>query len=152
MNTEPVKTIHAFISHSSQDAEWAQIVCDSLEQRKLKCWIAPRDITPGSEWGAAIIDSIDRSRVVVLIFSSNANESPQVRREVERAIGKAIPVLPVRIEDILPQGALELALSNTHWLDAFTRPVEARLSQLGTASSRFWELVVAQLMPLNLPR
>ena len=133
MNTESVKTIHAFISHSSQDAEWAQRVCDSLEKRKLKCWIAPRDITPGSEWGAAIIDGIDRSRVVVLILSSNANESPQVRREIERAIGKTIPVLPVRIEDIRPQGALEFALSNTHLLDAFTSPVEARLSQLGTA-------------------
>lgn len=133
MSVESVKTIHAFISHSSQDAEWAKLVCDSLEKRNLKCWIAPRDITPGSEWGAAIIDGIDRSRVVVLIFSSNANESPQVRREIERAIGKAIPVLPVRIEDIRPQGSLEFALSNTHWLDAFTRPVEARLDQLGTA-------------------
>ena len=133
MSTDSVKTIHAFISHSSQDAEWAQVVCDSLEQRQMKCWIAPRDITPGSEWGAAIIDGIDRSRVFVLIFSSNANESPQVRREVERAIGKAIPVLPVRIEDIRPQGSLEFALSNTHWLDAFTSPVEARLHQLGAA-------------------
>jgi len=41
---------------------------------------------PGTEWGAAIIAGIDACKVMVLIFSSSANESPQVRREVERAI------------------------------------------------------------------
>lgn len=96
----------------------------------MKCWIAPRDITPGTEWGAAIVDGIDRSRVMVLIFSANANQSPQVRREVERAISKSIPILPLRIEDIRPQGSLEFALSNTHWLDAFAAPADERLTQL----------------------
>ncbi len=121
---------HVFISHSSQDRNWADAVCKVLEARKMRCWIAPRNITPGTEWGEAIIDGIDQSRIIVLIFSANANESPQVRREVERAIGKAIPVLPLRIEDIQPKGAMEFALSNTHWLDAFTPPAADRLQQL----------------------
>ena len=67
---------------------------------------------------------------MVLIFSANANQSPQVRREVERAIAKSLPVLPLRIEDIRPQGALEFALSNTHWLDAFAAPADERFAQL----------------------
>lgn len=121
---------HVFISHSSKDAKWANAVCKTLERRAVRCWIAPRDIVPGTEWGEAIIDGIDRSRMFVLIFSASANESAQVRREVERAIGKSIPIIPMRIEDIQPKGAMEYALSNTHWLDAFVPPATERLAQL----------------------
>jgi len=67
---------------------------------------------------------------MVLIFSANANESPQVRREVERAISKRLTVLPFRVEDVRPIGAMEYALSNTHWLDAFTPPVERQMAML----------------------
>ena len=130
MSTAKATRFHVFISHSSEDRTWADAACEVLERRKMKCWIAPRDITPGTEWGAAIVDGIDRSRVMVLIFSANANQSPQVRREVERAIAKSVPILPLRIEDIRPQGAMEFALSNTHWLDAFAAPADERLAQL----------------------
>ena len=119
-----------FISHSSKDVKWANAVCKTLERRQIRCWIAPRDIVPGTEWGEAIIDGIDRSRMLVLIFSASANDSAQVRREVERAIGKSIPIIPMRIEDIQPKGAMEFALSNTHWLDAFVPPATDRLAQL----------------------
>lgn len=130
MSTAKAPRFHVFISHSSEDRTWADAACEVLERRKMKCWIAPRDITPGTEWGAAIVNGIDRSRVMVLIFSANANQSSQVRREVERAIAKSVPILPLRIEDIRPQGAMEFALSNTHWLDAFAPPADERLAQL----------------------
>lgn len=133
MNTENTKLFHIFISHSSIDAQWANEICHTLEERGLSCWLAPRNIVPGSEWGTAIIDGIDNSHIVLLIFSNEANESAQVRREIERAISKSIPVLPVRIEDIRPNGARESALSNTHWLDAFASPVEVRMEQLTVA-------------------
>ncbi|MFO0942869.1 MAG: toll/interleukin-1 receptor domain-containing protein [Pirellulales bacterium] len=124
------KLFDAFVSHSSKDRTYAELVCQSLESHSLRCWIAPRDIQPGVEWGAAIIDGIDRSKVMLVIFSNHANESAQVRREVERAIGKSMPILPFRIEDANPKGALEFALSNTHWLDAFKPPIEPTLTQL----------------------
>lgn len=124
------KQYDAFVSHSSKDRTYAELVCQSLESHSLRCWIAPRDIQPGVEWGAAIIDGIDRSKVMLVIFSTNANDSAQVRREVERAIGKSMPILPFRIEDANPKGALEFALSNTHWLDGFKPPIEPTLTQL----------------------
>ena len=66
----------------------------------------------------------------MLIFSTHANESAQVRREVERAISKGLIVLPFRVENINPAGAMEYALSNTHWLDGFTKPVERQFDLL----------------------
>lgn len=133
MSTAKSPGFHVFISHSSEDRTWADAACEVLERRKMRCWIAPRNITPGTEWGAAIVNGIDRSRVMLLIFSANANQSPQVRREVERAIAKSIPILPLRIEDIRPQGAMEFALSNTHWLDAFVPPAADRFVLMADA-------------------
>ncbi|HET6423273.1 MAG TPA: toll/interleukin-1 receptor domain-containing protein [Planctomycetaceae bacterium] len=119
-----------FLSHSSKDKQWADAACAVLEKHRVRCWIAPRDILPGDEWGAAIVKGIHASRMMVLIFSGNANASAQVRREVERAISRGQTVLPLRIENVPPDGALEYALSNTHWLDAFTPPVENQLTRL----------------------
>jgi hypothetical protein len=119
-----------FISYSNKDKRWADSVCAVLEQNRIRCWVAPRDIKPGMEWGSAIIDGLNSCQVMVLIFSEDANASPQVRREVERAINKGLVIIPLRIQDTKPDGALEYALSNTHWLDAFTPPVEEKLALL----------------------
>jgi hypothetical protein len=120
----------AFISYSSRDKATADATCAALEASGVRCWIAPRDITPGIEWGEAIIDGINQSRLLVLIFSANANESPQIRREIERAVGKGIPIIPFRIEDIAPTRSLEYFIGAVHWLDALTPPLETHLRRL----------------------
>jgi hypothetical protein len=124
----------AFISYSSRDKTTADAACAALEAAGIRCWIAPRDITPGAEWGEAIIDAIGQARVLVLVFSTNANESPQIRREVERAVHKGIPIVPLRIEDIAPTRSLEYFIGTVHWLDALTPPLEAHLRKLVEAA------------------
>jgi hypothetical protein len=119
-----------FISYSSKDKPVADAACAALESQRIPCWIAPRDILAGDEYGDAIIDAISTCQIVVVIFSLHANDSPQVRREVERAVAKGKIIVPYRIEDVLPTHAMEFALSNTHWLDALTPPLEHRLTEL----------------------
>jgi TIR domain len=122
----------AFISHSSKDKQTADAVCAVLESKSIRCWVAPRDIQPGADWGEAILDGIRACRVMVLVFSKNANESVQIKREVERAIHHGKPIIPLRIEDILPTGTLEFSISTAHWLDAFNPPMEAHLNYLAS--------------------
>ena len=74
-----------FISYSGQDKTAADATCAVLEGAGIRCWIAPRDIRTGEEYGAAIIEAIDHCRVMVLVISSNANASRQIHREIERA-------------------------------------------------------------------
>jgi hypothetical protein len=126
MQQEPV----AFISHSSLDSDTANLVCQALEQHRIRCWIAPRDIPGGASWDDAIIKGIDASRVVVLIFSSHANESMHVKRELHRAFEKRKLVIPLRIEDVDPGGALEFILIGVQILDAFDPPLENHLAPL----------------------
>ena len=123
-----------FVSYSSKDKQWADAVCAALEEMNIDCWIAPRDIVPGTEWGASIIGGIDACKVMVLVFSTHANDSPQVRREVERAINKGLVIVPLRVENVIPSGAMEYALSNTHWLDALTPPTNEKMRELALAT------------------
>jgi TIR domain len=120
----------AFISYSSRDKPIADAACAALEAAGIRCWIAPRDILAGSDWGASIVEALDHCRVMVLIFSSSANTSPQIRREIERVVNRGIPVVPVRIEDIQPTKAMAYFMGPVHWLDALTPPLEQHLKRL----------------------
>jgi TIR domain len=139
----------AFISYSSRDKATADAACAALEASGIRCWIAPRDITPGAEWGEAIIDAINGSRAFLLIFSANANDSPQIRREVERAVAKGIPIIPLRIEEIAPTRSLEYFIGTVHWLDALTPPLEGHLRRLVDAVSAL--LQIERRPPLFTP-
>ena len=119
-----------FISYSTQNKLEADAVCAKLEESGIRCWIAPRDILPGTEWGEGIVEGIDQSRLMLLIFSGHSNNSSQVRREVDLAIGKQRPVIPFRLENLVPTGSLVFCLGNTHWFDAFTPPLEQHISRL----------------------
>ena len=126
-----------FICYSSRDKPVADAVCAVLEAEGVRCWIAPRDILPGADWGESIIDSINEARAMVLIFSSNANTAQsQIKREVERAVNKGLPVIPFRIENVMPTKALEYFLSTPHWLDAFTPPLDEHVRQLADSIKR----------------
>ena len=76
-----------FISYASEDKPTADAVCATLENKRVRCWIAPRDVRAGTSFGGAIIQAINQSRMLVLVFSASANASPHVTREVARAVG-----------------------------------------------------------------
>jgi hypothetical protein len=119
-----------FISYSHKDKPTADGTCATLEARGIRCWIAPRDVRPGGDWSESIVTAINGARMMVLVFSAHANESVQIKREVERAVAKGIPIIPLRIEDVLPTKSLEYFLSTPHWLDAFPPPLERHLLYL----------------------
>lgn len=119
-----------FISHSNKDKVIADAVCATFEASGLRCWVAPRDVPPGAPWSAAIVDAIQKSRVMVLIFSGNANSSGQIAREVELAADYGVTIVPIRVEDVAPAQSLQYFLSNIHWLDALSRPLEHRLQEI----------------------
>lgn len=123
-------THDVFICHSSKDRTIANAICSTLEQHHIRCWIAPRDVLPGSEYAGSIIEAIGASRLTVFVFSKNSNESQHVRREIERTVSHGIPVLPFRVDEVVPSPALEYFISDAHWLDAMTPPLEQHLDHL----------------------
>src|SRR2546423_8130019 len=123
----------AFISYCSEDKKIADAVCGTVEANKIRCWIAARDVGPGRTWGSAIIEAIGESAVMVVIFSQHSNGSPQVMREIERAVNKGVAIIPFRVENVVPSKDLEYFIRSCHWLDAMNPPLEKHIGELADA-------------------
>ncbi|MBN2852526.1 MAG: leucine-rich repeat domain-containing protein, partial [Clostridia bacterium] len=119
-----------FISYSHKDRLTANKLCHKLEEEKIRCWMAPRDVNPGGSWAGEIADAIPNAKVMVLILSANSNASKQVLREVELAINNDIVLIPLRIEDIMPTGSMSYFLSTTHWIDAIDNTFDSKYDAL----------------------
>jgi len=119
-----------FVSYASGDKPVADAVCATLESHGIRCWIAPRDVLPGIHYGEAIIDAIHECRIMVLVFSSKANLSGHIPKEIERAVSQGVTVMPLRIEDVAPAKSLDYFIGSVHWLDALTPPLELHLQRL----------------------
>ncbi len=133
-----------FISYSTKDTEVAEAAREALEAQDWRCWIAPRDISPGQDWSAAIIDALDACRVFVLIFSSHSNQSEQVKREIENAVSQRLPILPLRIEDVELSRQMRYFIGTPHWLNAVKGPLEPHLDTLVSAVQK---LLAGEVLP-----
>lgn len=128
--TEDETMYDVFISYQKADKTFADAVCAKLEEHDIKCWIAPRDISPGDTYADVIIDAINSSRIMILIFSSHSNASPSVLREVQRAADKGTTIIPYRIEQVEPTRGMQYYLGPTQWFDAMSPPFEHNLDKL----------------------
>jgi adenylate cyclase len=55
---------------------------------------------------------------------------------VERAVSSDRSIVPFRIENITPTGAMEYCLGGTHWFDALTAPLDPHVANLVTTVRR----------------
>ena len=119
-----------FISYSQGDELVAERVRGFLEANGLSCWIASQDIPEGQDFGAAIAAAIRSCRVVVLVFSSRANTSKQIGRELKLADDASRIVVPLRIEDVPASGNFAYFLGAAQWIEAVGGPKEEDLQRL----------------------
>lgn len=108
-----------FISYSSAQSDAAQAVCHLLEQHDIKCWMAPRNLTGGAEYGDVIEDAIKYSRAVVVLFSDTAARSRWVSGELNVAFEEQKPIIPFRLDETPLRGQVRVMLNQKHWIDAF---------------------------------
>jgi hypothetical protein len=122
-----------FISYSTSDQEMANAVWKFLTSKGISCWMAPDSILPGEEWGDSILRGIHGCKIMVIVFSQAANDSGPVRSEVDRAVNARKVLIPFRIENVAPTGAMEFHIGRRHWLDAYRGPIEPHLGLLARA-------------------
>lgn len=108
-----------FISYSTKDKAIADVVCNTLENNGIHCWIAPRNIQPGNPYACEIMSGIEESKMLLLIFSSNSNVSEPVASEIEEAFNKKKPIIVFLIENKPMAPELKFFLKRKHWLVAY---------------------------------
>jgi TolB-like protein len=134
---EPVAaSTDVFISYASQDGAVAYAVLAALERQGLKCWIAPRDVTPGALYADEIIRAINGSKILVVVLSASAVASPHVGKEVERASSKRRSIVTFRVDAAPLTAALEYFLSESQWIDIGIDGTEAAFARLTSAVQR----------------
>jgi uncharacterized membrane protein YeaQ/YmgE (transglycosylase-associated protein family) len=127
-----------FISYSTKDKEAAENICAELEKRELKCWISARDIEGGDNYQEAIVRAIRAAKVIVLVFTENANNSDEIKNEVALASQHQLVVIPVRVHNLAPNDALAYALATRQWIDLFPdrqRGIERLSSRVAAIAS-----------------
>ncbi len=108
-----------FISYSTFDEAIARDVCRVLEENGICCWIALRDAKPGYPYACEIMSGIEKSKMLLLIFSSNSNLSEPVASEIEEAFNKKKPIIVFLIENKPMAPELKFFLKRKHWLVAY---------------------------------
>jgi hypothetical protein len=122
-----------FMSYSSPDVAKADRIREALEDHDISCWIAPRDLSAGIQWGAGIVQAIQGCEAVVVVFSDAANRSPRVAREMELAVSNRKPLMPIRVADAMPTDDMQYFLGVSHWFNAYAVPIETYLPDIITA-------------------
>jgi len=144
-----------FVSYASPDKDVADALVANLEAAGATCWVAPRNIAPGGDYGEEIVRGIGESAMFVLVFSTRSNESKHVLREVDRAIGLDRIVVPIKIDDSLPTGGMDYRLCTVQWVDSGGIPIPPKvvddtLAVLAAAKQRDETSSTPEVIMLNV--
>lgn len=142
------KPFAAFISHASADEASARTICDYLEDRGLRCWIAPRDLPAGGDWSEEILRGVQMCKALVILVSSAANQSLYVISEVQSAAQHRKKFFPLFLENVDPVPGIGLPIKPFHWVHVGTPPVTSRLDEVIQALTA---MTVADVGPPSTP-
>ena len=125
-----------FLSHASHDRAIAVALAASLEARGISCWMAPRDVLPGTLYAEAIVRAITDSRLLVLVLSEHALASSHVGKELERASSKKRPIIALKLDAAPLTPAFEYFLSESQWIEVAAGGHDTAFGDLAAAVRR----------------
>jgi TIR domain len=144
-----------FISHSSRDRHIAETLCAALEKRGLPCWISSRDVAGGDNYQEAVFRAIRSAKVMVLVFTANANRSDEIKKELALASQSRLIVIPLRAENVTPDAAFAFELATRQYIDAFPdwerglQLLAIRITSVASAASDETVLLQSHDVPLT---
>jgi len=129
-----------FISHVPQEKKIAKNICKSLEQNGIKCWLPARDMKSGVSRAEIIAEAIEACRLMILVFSKRSKESQELLNEMILANKMGLSVIPVRIDNTEPQGAMQFYLAGAHWMTIYNPPSLGQMEKLIDTASSFLDV------------
>lgn len=119
-----MKQHKVFISYSSKNVDIANTIYDMLESRHISCWMAPRDLITGEDYGSSIEEAIRTAQIIVFVFSKYGNKSQWVRSELSIAFSEQKLIIPFKIDNTNPEGIVRMVLTKSQWIDALSESNE----------------------------
>ena len=117
-----------FISFAFPDKDAAARIYACLRSNGISPFWC-EDLTAGQDYPQLLGEAVRNSKSFLLVVSNASDNSATVRKETTIAHNNKKPIIPVRIEDILPKN-LEYLIANSLFFDAFPQPLEQHLPRL----------------------
>jgi hypothetical protein len=108
-------THKVFISYSDPDKSFAGRIYAGLECVGVRCWMSGRDLPHEADFQTGTAEAMATAELVLLVFSSSANVSRKVIKELSLLDTK--PLVAVRIEDVLPAGEFKQLIPDIEFHD-----------------------------------
>ena len=97
-----------FISHSTKDAKkYVGAIVRIFEKCGIQSFIADRDAPVGSILPNEVKKAIEKSELFLVFITKQSKSSPWVNQEIGYALGKEVPVIPLKRGRIRIKGLIE---------------------------------------------
>ena len=88
--------VRVFISHISEDKVFANGIKESLYRYGISAFVAHEDIEPIKTWELEIERALFSMDILMALLTEGFSESKWTDQEVGVAVGRGVPILPVR--------------------------------------------------------
>lgn len=129
----------AFISYSHSDTAKVAAIINRLHQYNINVW-SDAELVGGSDWADMIADYVNKCDVLILMISSSALLSQNVRNELTMAQNHKKKIVPVFLEQVHLSLGAELQLQSYH-----------HLYQYDLAPDRFYSELLEAVGSARLP-
>lgn len=118
-----------FISHSHSDNAVADEIYNYLSRNGIQCWIDLHDIPAGVPYAQAIMEGLQSSDSLVVLYSKNVIESHDMLDEIQEAHTTQKKIIPFLLDDTPMVGQFRYYLARRQWINA-TPKYEEHLLEL----------------------
>lgn len=114
-----------FISYSSKDIQFVEIIVKELEKIGAPYWKAPEMIAAGSSYAKEIPQAIRECSMFLLVLSPNSQESIWVEKETDSAICNRKMIIPFQIKGARLNDTFRFYLNNVQMISYADRKQNA---------------------------
>jgi hypothetical protein len=128
-------TLRAFMSHRDTHKTKARDLADALSKYGVCAFVAHDTIEPMTTWQHEIEKGLETMEVMLALVTDDFHDSVWTNQEVGYALGKGIPVIPVKLEHTDPDGFI----GSKQALKGY------RLDRVEEAASAIYKLLIEKL-------
>ena len=88
---------YVFVSYSHKDSSFVYVELDWLRACGFNVWY-DEGIEPGTDWSDELANRIENAQLFLYFVTPESAKSNNCRNEVNFALGKQIPILPVHLK------------------------------------------------------
>ena len=119
-----------FISYSRRDLEIVNHLVERMQRAGIHIWIDREEIKAGKLWRTQIVQSIDTCDAFILMLSSSAAASENVRKEIDLAQDSSRTIFIINLDQVKIPADMRYQLAGLQFIDLKTLGVDLAINQL----------------------